>query len=226
MTPPRRRGSRGTGQGAVELPAVAPTGLTPYQGRLAAGETYDALELRDVDQGGVAAPDCVFLERALFGGRWDDARLAGSRLTECLWEGAAATAVDVSHGHWQDVVLRGCRWGVFDARSASWTRVGVLGGRWDYVNLRGAQLREVRIEGALIGDLDLAGATIRRVTVAGGRIDRLGLHEARLADVDLSATTLTRVDGLAGLAGAMLSGDQCRDLAEEFAVELGVRVLP
>ncbi|QQS01809.1 MAG: pentapeptide repeat-containing protein [Austwickia sp.] len=209
----------------MQLPEPTEGPRTPYDGRLAAGETYDAVELRGIDQPGAVAPDAVLLECLVSGGHWDDAVLTGARLADCLFQNVAATALMVAHAQFRDVLLRSCRWGVLDARSASWTRVGVVDGRWDYVNLRGAELEEVRFEGVHLGDLDLGGATVRRLTLVDVTVERLDLHEARLSDVDLTGATLRRLDGLTGLAGATISPEQCLDLAGSFAAQLGVRVL-
>lgn len=220
----RGPGSSGAPAGPVPLPRLTHGQLTPYAGRLAAGETYDALRLDGNDQSGVRAPDIGLLECVLSGGRWDGAVLTGARLAECLLQDVAATSLDVTHAQFRDVLMRSCRWGVLDARAAAWTRVGVVGGRWDYVNLRGAELAEVRLESVRIGDLDLAGATVRRLTLVDTTIERLDLHEARLTDVDLTGATLTRLAGIGGLAGATISPAQCLDLAGSFAAQLGVRV--
>lgn len=228
-----RTGRRSTGSaagspaaaGPVPLPDVAVGPLTPYGGRLAAGERYDGLDLRDLDQSGIRAPDCRLLECVVTGGRWDDAGLAGSHLADCRLHGVGATSLDLSDGQWRDVLVTDCRWGAVEARGASWTRVGVQGGRWDYVNLRGADLREVRLEGVHLGELDLGGATVHRLTAVDAVIDRLGLHEARLSEVDLTGARLTRLDGITGLAGGTISRHQCLDLAETFAAQLGVRVV-
>lgn len=230
MTAPRssrgRRGQPRTKQpsGPVEHPRLTDEPRTPYAGRLAAGATYDTVDLTGSDQSGVYAPDVGMLACLISGGRWDDAVLAGSRFADCLLHEVAATSLDVSHGRMRDVLLRSCRLGAIDGRAASWTRVGVLGGRWDYVTLRGAELTEVRLEGVRIGELDLAGASVRRMTVLGADIERLDLHEARLTDVDLTNATLSRIDGITGLAGATISLAACLDLATTFAEQLGVRV--
>ena len=104
------------------------------------------------------------------------------------------------------------------------TRVTVRGGKIDYLNLREAHLTDVRFEGCVIGDLDLIGAHATRLVIAGCRIARLDLTRAVLTDVDLRTADLSRLDGLAGLAGATISQEQLLDLAPALAAHLRIVV--
>jgi hypothetical protein len=52
-------------------------------------------------------------------------------------------------------------------------------------------------------------------------LETLELHNGRLAKIDVSTSTVTRIDGLDSLRGVILSLNQVLDLAQSMAKHLG-----
>ena len=200
--------------------------LEPFPGgELAAGEDYDALDLRGLDLSGQVGRDARFLECALTDCRLDETDLRGARLSDCVLTGVQGVAPDLSATTWFEVEVREPRLAAVQAHGADLRRVAFRGGRIDYLNLRGASLHEVRFEGCLLREVDFAEATLVDVTFEGCQLVEADFSRARLDRVDLSGAELRDPKGVTSLSGATIGHTQLFDLAPAFAAQLGLTVV-
>ena len=151
----------------------------------------------------------------------DRARLIDSRLTE----------PDVTHlrgadSMWRSLEVVGGRIGAVELPGAVWDAVSVAGAQLGYVNLRDSTLTDVALRDCRIQTLDLAGATARRVSVQGCVIDELVVTRAELDQVDLRGARVDRIEGVASMAGAILSAEQLLDVAPALAQAAGITIGP
>jgi uncharacterized protein YjbI with pentapeptide repeats len=102
--------------------------------------------------------------------------------------------------------------------------VAISGGKIDFLNLRGAKLTDVLVESAQITELDLGGFTGTRVAIRNCRIETIDFTRATCLDVDLRETTFSRVIGIQGMRGAILSEEQLAEFAPVMAGLLGIRI--
>ncbi len=200
------------------------TELDAFSGALEPDGDYEALAFDDLDlsgQDGAHARfiDCVLRRCGLDGTGLDHAQLLDTSLREIH-----AGTLDLADATWRDVDVADCRLGAVQAYGGRLTRVTVRGGKIDYLNLREAHLTDVRFAGCVIGDLDLIGVHATRLVLEDSRIGRLDLTHAVLTDVDLRTADLSRLDGLAGLAGATISQEQLLELAPALAAHLRIIV--
>ncbi|WP_136518121.1 pentapeptide repeat-containing protein [Cellulomonas telluris] len=185
----------------------------------------DALTFEGLDLSGRDASGARFLECELTGCRADGLRLDHARLLDTTWTAVQAGDVRAPGSAWRDVTLTDVRLGALGTSAAEVVRLRVVGGKVDYLDLRGATVDGLHLERVTLGDLDLSGATVRKLVVVDCDVRRLDTSDARLRDVDLRGARLTGgVDGVGGLAGATISGDQLLDLAPLLAAHLGLRV--
>jgi uncharacterized protein YjbI with pentapeptide repeats len=73
-------------------------------------------------------------------------------------------------------------------------------------------------------ELDLGGATLTRVAFEGCRTDRLLLGGSRAEHLDLRGLELDGIEGLDGLRGAVLTGQQVASMAHLLAESLGAQI--
>jgi uncharacterized protein YjbI with pentapeptide repeats len=206
----------------LTLPGLQPAG----RDELRVAGRYDGLAFDDLASGDVAADDASFLECRLRGCVIEDGAWRRARLRSCLLEDVRVTALDASDSTWADVVVRGSRIGALVAHGASFVRVTIEHGHLDYVNLRGASMSQCQFLDCRIGELDLGGAEARDVRFVRCEIDSLAVRGAAFDAVDLRGARLVGLDGVAGLAGAVVTEAQLVALAPALAAHLGISVLP
>ena len=149
----------------------------------------------------------------------------GARLVDTSWSRVRADELSLARTTWWDGTLTDCRLGAVQAYGSSWTRVTVHGGKVDYLNLRESELVDVVLDGCVVDELALGGATVRRLVLRGSTVRRLDVTAARLVDVDLRGLSgLQHIEGVAGLAGATITGDLLLELAPALAEQLGIQV--
>lgn len=155
---------------------------------------------------------------------WHEADLRGLHLAECRLDALDAPVLRVPRSDWRSVAVAGSRLGAVEAYESTWRTVGIADSKIGYLNARGSTWIDVSLAGCALDELDLSGARLTRVSLAGCRIGTLHTTGATLTDVDLRDARLEVVEGLAGLAGAWVSGTQLLELAPLLAGHLGIRV--
>ena len=191
--------------------------LEPHEAR--EGERYDGGDLTDVDLSGVALSECVLDAVTL-----TDTGLRGARFVDCLVNSSFATSLVAARSSWRRVRIDNARWGSAELFDSEFESVIISGGKIDFLNFRGAKLTDVLIENAQITELDLASFIGTRVAIRNCRIDTIDFTRATCLDVDLRETTFSRVLGIQGMRGAILSEQQLTDFAPIMAAQLGIRI--
>lgn len=165
-----------------------------------------------------------FLDCALDEADLTEARLDGSRWTECDLRRVRGVGVQLPDASLLDCRLEEPRLGAVAAYGSTWRRVTVRGGKVDFLNLRGATMREVRFVDCVLVEPDFGSATLTDVTFEGCTLTAPQWSGATLTKVDLSGARLVAPLGLTSLRGATISRLQLLDLADAFADQLGIRV--
>ena len=191
--------------------------LEPHETR--EGERFEGGDLTDVDLNGAALIECVLDAVTL-----TDTGLRGARFVDCLVNSSFATSLVAARSSWRRVRIDNARWGSAELFDSEFESVIISGGKVDFLNFRGAKLTDVLIENAQITELDLASFIGTRVAVRNCRIDTIDLTRATCLDVDLRETTFSRVLGIQGMRGAILSEQQLTDFAPIMAAQLGIRI--
>jgi uncharacterized protein YjbI with pentapeptide repeats len=210
---------------APRISFTEPTGLVagdlqtlePHESR--EGERFDGGDLTSVDLSGIALMECVLESVTL-----SETGLRGARFVDAAVRSSFATSLVAARSTWRRVQLDSPRWGSAELFDSSFESVELRGGKIDFLNLRGAKLTDVLIEGAHITELDLAGFEGRRVAIHNCRIDTLDLTRATCIDVDLRDTSISRLVGVEGMRGTILSEGQLAEFAPVLASLLGIRI--
>lgn len=79
-------------------------------------------------------------------------------------------------------------------------------------------------EDCMLDDVDFYGATLKNVEFIGCTIHKITFDAAKMRNVDLSKSTIGKMQGIASLKGATISYDQLIQLAPYFAAEAGIKV--
>jgi len=188
------------------------------------GGTLEGRLLEDADISGRDLAGLVLSECSLVSATAHETVLRGSRLLETRLERLNAPVLDLARSTLRDVEVTGSRIGALDVYESSLSSVRFTGCKVDWINLRGAELEDVVFEDCTFVEVDLGGASAARVAFEGCRADRLDVAQSRLQDVDLRGLQVETVDDLSGLRGATLDHGRAVELAELFAVHLGIRV--
>jgi uncharacterized protein YjbI with pentapeptide repeats len=210
---------------APRISLSAPVGLTdgdvqtlePHESR--EGERFDGGDLTDVDLSGASLMECVLDAVTL-----TETGLRGARFVDSLLSASFATSLVAARSTWRRVRIENARWGSAELFDSEFESVILSGGKIDFLNLRGAKLTDVLIEDAHITELDLAGFVGTRVAIRNCRIDTLDFTRATCLDVDLRESTFSRVVGIQGMRGTILSEHQLAEFAPVMAGLLGIRV--
>jgi len=161
------------------------------------------------------------LECALIDCRMDEAKLTGIHVVDSSWMQVAASGLAAPHSSWRDSSIRDSRFGLLDLSSSTLLRLTITDSKIDYLNLRGSTVREVVLTRVSIGEMSLSDASGTSLTLTDCTLETLELHNGRLAKIDVSTSTVTRIDGLDSLRGVILSLNQVLDLAPSMAKHLG-----
>lgn len=184
----------------------------------------DGLAFRGLDLTGRDASRARFLDCEVEDCDLDGVVLDGVRVLDTAWTAVRAGGLRAPSSTWRDVTITDARVGAFSASGSTWTRVTVRGGKVDYLDLREATVEELRLEGVTLGDLDLSHARVTRLVVDDCDVRRLDATAARLRECDLRGARLRVVEGVGGLGGARVTGDQLLDLAPLLARHVGLVV--
>lgn len=195
-----------------------------FSSRSSQSTDHDLVRFEGTDFTGAHAEGHSFLECSLVDCTADDAHLESSRWSEGTWERVAGVGVHLNEASLADLRIEGCRLAAVSAWGSQWRDVTVTGGKIDFLNLRGARLTDVRFVDCVVTELDLAEARVERVSFDGCTLVSPEFGRGTYAALDLSGATLRSPRGVAGLKGAVVSRLQLIDLAEHFAVEVGITV--
>jgi uncharacterized protein YjbI with pentapeptide repeats len=183
------------------------------------GERFDGGDLTDVDLSGVALMECILDAVTL-----TDTGLRGARFVDSILSASFATSLVAARSTWRRVRIEHARWGSAELFDSELESVILSGGKIDFLNLRGARLTDVLIEDAQITELDLASCVGTRVAIRNCRIDTIDFTRATCLDVDLRDSTFSRVVGIEGMRGTILSEPQLTDFAPVMAGLLGIQI--
>jgi uncharacterized protein YjbI with pentapeptide repeats len=185
------------------------------------GADFDGDELTGQDFSGVRAGDVRMLECQVADCRMDEAKLTGIHVVDSSWMRVAASGLTAPHSSWRDSSIRDSRFGLLDLSASTLLRLTITDAKIDYLNLRAATIREVVLTRVSIGEMSLSDAHGTSLTLTDCTLETLELHNGRLAKIDVSTSTVTRIDGLDSLRGVILSLNQVLDLAPSMAKHLG-----
>jgi uncharacterized protein YjbI with pentapeptide repeats len=202
-----------------------PTGLTaadvqtlePHESR--EGQHFDGGDVSEVDLSGIALMECALDAVTMTG-----TGLRGARFVDTALRASFATSLVAARSTWRRVLLDAPRWGSAELFDSEFESVQLRGGKIDFLNLRGAKLSDVLIEGTQITELDLAGFTGSRVAIRNCRIGTLDLTRASCTDVDLRESSFSKVIGIEGMRGTILSELQLAEFAPVLAQLAGIRI--
>ncbi|WP_298133771.1 hypothetical protein [Micropruina sp.] len=214
----------------VEKPRVNPPQLPPLIGR-ELGPDADGASLSEARLSWHAE------EASAVGATISDSRLVQLpgqrlaarrvRLAEVEVDDPVTITWDAPRSEWRGVVVSGGSIGVLDASGARWNNVLLSGVRIGYLNLREAVVSDVQLTGCRIGTLDLAGANVTRSALAECLVEDLDLHNRKGEHLDLRGldmVRLNRLDGVDGMAGAIITDEQAHGLGPTLAQALRIRI--
>ena len=188
------------------------------------GGDHEAVAFADLDLTEQRAEGATFLSCRIERCRLDGLDLRRARITDTLVIDTEAVGLDAGDSVWRESLVDGGRFGALGLSGSALTDVRIRGAKLDFVDLSHARLHRVAFEDCMIGELELAEAQARSVTFTGGSIRVLNANAARFEDVDLSATGLRTIGGVASLHGAIISASQLIDLAPLLAASAGIRI--
>lgn len=184
----------------------------------------DRVLLEDVDLTGMDLSGGRLTESRLRSVTLSDTDLSAASVLESDWERVSSPHLKAPRSTWRDVSIEGSRFGVAELYDTGISGLVLRGCKLDLVNLRNAVLTDVVFEHCTITELDISGARATRVRFSDCTIGTLEASGARLKDVDLRGAQLSRIVGLAGLKGAVISEEQLVELAPSLAQHLGLVV--
>ena len=179
----------------------------------------DGLDLSGLDLSGGRLSESI-----LRGVTLSDADLTAATVAESIWERVNAPHLKAPRSTWRNVRIQDSRIGVGELYDAGISGLVLRGCKVDLLNLRNTVISDLLIENCTIGELDISGARVHRMTIMQSSIGTFEAREARLKDVDLRGAQLSRIVGLAGLKGAVISQEQLVELAPSLAGHLGLVV--
>lgn len=154
------------------------------------------------------------------------------------------TAARLREGSWTDVEVSGGQLAGLDLTGTSLRRVRLLRPRLsgavlaeaelkdviirdaklDLANFRHATLTRVRFIDCQLTEAAFGGAKLFDVTFTGCDLSSAEFSAANLRQVDFHGSTLTSLQGVAGLRGGTVNADQMIGLLPELAAELGIKL--
>lgn len=191
--------------------------LEPHEER--EGERYDGGDVSGTDLMGASFLETVFDSVVM-----NETVLRGARFVDCALRASFATSLIAARSTWRRVRVENPRWGSAELFDSEIESTVLSGGKIDFLNLRGAKLTDVVIENAHITELDLGGVTASRVAIRGCRIGTIDLTRARCTALDLRSSSFSRVLGVSGMRGTIVSPEQLTELAPILADFVGIDV--
>ena len=164
------------------------------------------------------------LECQLADCRMDETKLTGIHVVDSTWVRIAASGLAAPHSSWRDSVIRDSRFGLLDLSSSTLLRLMITDCKIDFLNLRGSTIREVVLTRVKLGEMSVSDASGTRLTLTDCATETVEFHNSRVTTVDLSTSTVTRIDGLDSLRGVILSLNQVLDMAPAMVRHLGAKI--
>ena len=143
--------------------------------------------------------DLVFLDCNLANLRW-----GGAAMTRTIFQECQMTGFDVNSSSLLDIQFLGCKLSLSSFRFLAKAKVRFVGCEMDGADFHAVDLRDCRFERCILTDSLF--------------------HEAKAAGVDLRGSSLTGLQGIDGLRGAVIDQIQLLDLAESLASHAGLTV--
>ncbi|MGV8850806.1 MAG: pentapeptide repeat-containing protein [Propionibacteriaceae bacterium] len=188
------------------------------------GADLDGEHLVGEDWSGVRASDARMLECEVTDCRMDETKLTGLRAIDTTWVRVSASGLAMPHASWHDSAIKDSRFGLLDLSASTLLRLTITDTKIDFLNLRGTAIREVVLTRVRLGEVTLGDATGTTLMFDDCLIGTVELHNTRLEKIDLSTSSLQRIDDLASLRGVVLSLDQVLNLAPAMATVLGATI--
>jgi uncharacterized protein YjbI with pentapeptide repeats len=205
-----------------DLPFAA--ALTPHDGELGPGETYDCAHF---DQLTLDAPDASgsqFLECAFTRVSVQDGRLRRAHFTDTWLHDVRLIATSLAETSWMGVTFAGGVGAGVEAFGSQLRRVTLRGCKLDSVNLREAALTDVTFDTCVLQDVDFSGAALTRTAFPGCRLSGTDFSRARMDTVDLRDAELGITIDPASLRGAIVTPAQLAEMAPLLAGSMGIVV--
>lgn len=184
-----------------------------------ATQSYERVELTDLDLRHSTFSECAFTGVDLTGSDLTGAHLVETELTE-----VEAAHLSTPRSLWRRSAVTRSRLGAVEAYEANLDQLLLADCKISYLNGRGSTWSDVLVQHCVIDELDLLGAKLNRVRFEDCQIRSLGLDRASCRSVDLRGAELRELTGLTGLAGCTISSEQLYDLSDALAAHLGIHV--
>jgi uncharacterized protein YjbI with pentapeptide repeats len=166
---------------------------------------------------------------ALEGARITRADLSGSRLVRPSLVDVLLTGCNLANARWGGgaltrVTFQECQMTGFDVNSAALIDVQFLACKLSLSSFRFLSKAKVRF-----ADCEMDGTDFQGVDLRGCRFERCILtgslfHEAKAQGLDLRGSSITGLQGLGGLGGAVIDHLQLLDIADTLASHAGLTV--
>jgi uncharacterized protein YjbI with pentapeptide repeats len=190
-------------QPALSLEAVDISGLV-WTAQTARQTNFDSLRLSAPELTQVKLRDSGWVDVEIRGGILAGADLTGSSLRRMAVVSSRADGLIVADSTGRDLSFSDAKLDLANCRLS----------RWQRVVFAGCSLREA----------DFGGATLQDVSFKNCDLTGADFSGAHLTAVDLRSSTLTGLQGLAGLAGAIIDHAQLIGLSGGLAHHLGITV--
>ncbi|CAN5282120.1 pentapeptide repeat-containing protein [soil metagenome] len=209
----------------IETPRLSPPSLVdladaPARPRAGA----DGERWHGADFTGLSLSTVTYCEVELSATVMDQTTLTACRFIDVRLVDSDILSISAPHSTWRDCEVVGGRIGVASLTDATLSSVVFTGLRIGYLSLRGSKVTDIEFRACVIDELDLGSAEVQRASFPRTRIGELHLHEVRLKHVDLRQAEVSLVVSPGGLRGAVITGEQLRDLAPVLAAEIGIVV--
>jgi uncharacterized protein YjbI with pentapeptide repeats len=205
-------------------PLVLPELIDEDPAVLLGHRSYEAMRFADADVAGADLSGISLIECALSNWSAHETSLRSARLLQTRVERLNAPILSAGRIELRDVEISGSRVGSAELYDASMTQVVVSSSKLGWVNMRSTTLRDVLFRDCSFDELDLGGADIARVAFENCTAGSVALRGAKIAHLDLRGLDLRAIDGVEGLRGATISGEQLAVLGDMFAQHFGIRV--
>ncbi len=205
-----------------ELPFAA--ALTPHDGGLEAGGTYDTELFEHAEYEDPRAPNLRMLECALRNVSVTDGLLQRASLRHTWLRDVRFTGTGLAESHWLEVTVLGSSLAGIQVFGAKLEHVTFRGCKLDSVNFRESTLTGVTFDKCVLSDVDFAGAKLTRCSFPGSELVRTDFTKVTMDGTDLRGAGLGIIIDTGSLRGAIVSPAQLALVAPALADALGIVV--
>jgi uncharacterized protein YjbI with pentapeptide repeats len=189
---------------AITIEGVHITGLNWSNGE-AKRPSFDAVRFTNPDMSLAKLRD----------GGWADVEILGGLLAGTNLTGSTIRRIVVNHVRASGLVVA----------ETEGRHITVKDSKLDLSNFRFAKWSHVRFVDCTFAGADFAGSTMSDVSFENCELDGCDFSGARFSRVDLNSSRITKVKGLGGLRGALMTYEQLIGLLPEVALEMGIKLL-